>query len=680
MILPDYPIENEKDDQLRRAPLANKVAEVINSFESKESFVIGIEGPWGSGKTSFINLVRNNLDREKTTSFIFNPWNFSDETSLLQDFFARLTQEVEGVDKDSGKRLKKYATKLTDVVPEVSAAFISINTQKLFGTDTSLEKERIGLDNELSKIGKKIVVVIDDIDRLDQRDTKLIFKLVKLTANFPNTIFILSYSREQVEKRISDKDAGIDGGDYLRKIVQVSFTLPLPDQQELRGILFKYLDETIKKLYPNEDVLKDKSEESRWSDLLYHGFGDLFTTVRDINRYISSLRLNWPIVGTVNVNKTDFLGIEAVWVFAPRFYNAIPANEDIFIQSRKSRMSAHFSSESKEAEMRRKRLQDLLNELVHSKEREYIEAICTQLFPQISQFGHGSEEAQEREKMIAHPERFKFYFQLGIPSGEVSETQVQTVIDAAGDKESFKVAILQAKENNYLRKLLRRLIMRRSELGEEKIKNIISVFWTLEKDIAESKEIIFDFDDVDTQVMRFGYNALLEVMEDRRTNLALELYREGGGLYSPLHLLHVLADKESRGETKLGEQTITELKKIVVEKIDAATKANTLKDDDKLIAILYRWKEWGSAESVSNFIKDWVSARNGLLAFLQACVGRVLSSSGNYNDLNQETISGLYSLDEIKKLVDAITEEEIATMSDRQKEAVSLFKNRQKRF
>jgi len=94
MILPDYPISNTEQDKLRRSPLAKKIAETINIFEGKDSFVVGVESVWGAGKTSFINLILNNTDTEKVLYFVFNPWNFSDETSLLRDllfsFFGKI--------------------------------------------------------------------------------------------------------------------------------------------------------------------------------------------------------------------------------------------------------------------------------------------------------------------------------------------------------------------------------------------------------------------------------------------------------------------------------------------------------------------------------------------------------------------------------------------------------------
>lgn len=677
MILPDYPITNTEHDQLRRSPLAKKIAETINGFEEKDSFVIGIEGAWGSGKTSFINLILNDIDIDKASYFIFNPWNFSDETSLLRDFFVQLSQSVEKVvGKSLGDKVRSYATRVANIELIDDFGFWGKLVRfvlSIFTKDQSLQSLRKDLDRELSKVDKKIVIVIDDIDRLDQKETKLIFKLVKLTANFKNTIFVLSYDREQVEKRITDRDAGIIGGDYLRKIVQVAFTLPMPDHDDVRAILFSELDKTIRHFYPNKEILDGKNEQDRWSELLYHGFGDLFKSVRDIKRYISSLRLDWSIVGTADVNKVDFLGIEAVRVFAPLFYNAIIANEEVFIQSLK--MKSYLADEGKAQQARQERYRALLDEFTSSKERDAIEQICTHLFPRVGMGGSYSEDTQEKELMISHPSRFKFYFQLGIPTGEVSEGRVQEVIEAASDTQTFKAAILKAKEDKNIRKILRRLLVRRESLDINRIRNINLTLWELEDDIKEQREAIFDFDDVDTQIMRFGYHSLLSIPETERNQFVIDLYKAGARIYHPVHLLNAIIDAKRSNEIKLEEKTIENLKMIMVEKITESVKNGTLKKEGNVLAILYRWKDWGSAEHVSKFIGEWIATRDGLLAFLQKCIGRVLSTNGNYNVINQKSIGGLYPLEDITKLVDAIPEKDIQAMNTDQQEAIRLFKN-----
>src|SRR5690606_21576351 len=76
----------------------------------------------------------------------------------------------------------------------------------------------------LSNIPKPIVVVLDDIDRLTTAEIRDVFKLVRLTANFPNIIYLLAFDRARVEQALGEH--GIPGRDYLEKILQIGIDLP----------------------------------------------------------------------------------------------------------------------------------------------------------------------------------------------------------------------------------------------------------------------------------------------------------------------------------------------------------------------------------------------------------------------------------------------------------------------
>ena len=97
---PDKPILKEEEDLLGRQPLACSVADLINDIgdEDKDSVVIGIEGEWGSGKSSFINLILNKVrPTEKNLVIEFNPWNFSDQNELIKDFFNSITNALDKI-------------------------------------------------------------------------------------------------------------------------------------------------------------------------------------------------------------------------------------------------------------------------------------------------------------------------------------------------------------------------------------------------------------------------------------------------------------------------------------------------------------------------------------------------------------------------------------------------------
>ena len=72
---------------------------------------------------------------------------------------------------------------------------------------------------------KPIVVVLDDIDRLSTSEIRDVFKLVRLTANFPNIIYIVAFDRNRVEEALAEQ--GVPGRDYLEKILQVAIDLPV---------------------------------------------------------------------------------------------------------------------------------------------------------------------------------------------------------------------------------------------------------------------------------------------------------------------------------------------------------------------------------------------------------------------------------------------------------------------
>jgi len=681
MILPDYPIENKDQDQLKRFPLATKVAAMISAFAAKESFVIGVEGKWGSGKTSFINLVLGQLDPNSIVYFTFNPWNFSDESSLLRDFFIKFAEAVEKVTgKSTGKRMKQYAGKLSEIDLGISYEGFSIKPFKLlksWSPDTSLEAIRKELDDALTGIEKKIVVVIDDIDRLDKKETKLILKLVKLTADFPKTIFILAYDRNRVEERITEKESGLDGGEYLKKIVQVSFSLPVPDQQELWNILFKDLDSSLAAVYATADLLE--KDEARWRELFQSGFNDLFVTIRDIKRYISSLRLDWSIMGKSDVNKIDFLGIEAVRVFAPRFYEAIPAYKELFIEAGRSLLEGMHRHANGIVEARRKQYQGLLKNLIENEAvRRSIDGICKILFPQIESHSMRSDDQWEQELRICSPERFNFYFQLGIPFGEISEDEIDGVVSSLADDNAFKTLVLQFNEGKRLRKVLSRLLRRRESLDEAKLKTLLAVLWELEKQIDDEREAVFDLDDVETQIQRLAYHSLKQLPATNRKPLLAGLIRDCQNISYPAHLIAVLRqemEKQGAETAVLSDNDLKELEELLVGKIKASAKNNSLKDEKHLVSILYRWRVWESPKAVSDYIRSLISSRAGLLTFLKAFVSQVLSTGGNYNNLNRNSVGELYPIAEIEALVDAITDNELAQMTPQEKEAIDLFKH-----
>src|ERR1700722_1160242 len=101
-LLADVPVSDPKQDQLGRSPFAKALAKTITSMKGQDSFVFGLCGPWGSGKSSVLNLVNaereSGRSRNKPLVVDFNPWWFSGHDQLLNAFLSQIGAVLGRVD------------------------------------------------------------------------------------------------------------------------------------------------------------------------------------------------------------------------------------------------------------------------------------------------------------------------------------------------------------------------------------------------------------------------------------------------------------------------------------------------------------------------------------------------------------------------------------------------------
>jgi len=336
----DNPIRTKGDDVLDRAKCAKDFVSIIRDVDVSEGAIIGIVGSWGSGKTSFINLVREHLESEKSTTpenstsdvqmIDFNPWLFSGVDDLVRVFLADLSSvlKVNKKYRDVVKSLVPYADLISSLAgaPPVGAPLY-----RFFRKKQNIADSKRNVEKKLRKQTTRLVVVIDDIDRLSAREVREMFRCIRLVAAFPNIIYVVAFDwhrtvlalDDTVARRLNGKEKESSWGqDYLEKIVQVKYNIP-----EINlDILHKQCERELGKALGHRDGIPESIAE------LYLAARDevvkpLIRNMRDVRRLASAIRTK--IVTPNELIPVPYLiALEAVRIFLPETFAVLCSSVD----------------------------------------------------------------------------------------------------------------------------------------------------------------------------------------------------------------------------------------------------------------------------------------------------------------------------------------------------------------
>lgn len=339
----DIPVNTKEEDKFQRFPFAKRIAETILSREGQDSIVIGLYGIWGEGKTSVLNFIRSEvkLHHPNVVQFTFNPWRFTDEAALLTSFFNTLAVELEkslpqsqgtktedeGHSEKNGTWILKWWNKrkgplktsketIGEIIQKygrIVSIFGAGETAEAIGkaisnVDVETLKERI--EGLLQKNKRRIVIFIDDIDRLDKNEIHSVFRLVKLTGNFSYTTYVLSFDRDMVAFALGEKFGGGDksaGEEFLEKIVQVPLTLPLAPKAALKNYCFSIVDKAL----DTNQITLTQDEEAMFDHEFTQNLLTRLKTPRLALRYGNALSFVLPLLKG-EVNTLDLMLIRVI--------------------------------------------------------------------------------------------------------------------------------------------------------------------------------------------------------------------------------------------------------------------------------------------------------------------------------------------------------------------------------
>lgn len=619
----DRPSLDPKEDLFGHAPFAASLADSIRGYPGTDGLVLALYGPWGSGKSTVLSYVRYYLEQreedDRPVIVPFNPWWFSGQENLARAFLGQL----QAVLPAKNKQFKLLSSLLGEFAEGVGGLIdltgvtggLGGRLGKLLGAiGKQKPKDVPALKTKISKIlrdaGKRILVLIDDIDRLTPEETRQLFTVIKALGDFPNVVYLLAFDREVATHAIEQQN-GLPGERYLEKIIQVPFELPPIDQTALHAALFKRLDEVL------GETPTGLFDQSYWTNVFYEGVDALIKVPRDVVRFTNTLAVTYPTVRG-EVNPVDFIALEALRVFLPGLYAAIRTSPEMFTGlSRNDETIKSFHE---------KWASDLPEEL-----RSSTKGMMGRIFPKIDGTSYGADWlAQWRRKLqVCHPDLFPVYFRLTVPPGAVRRSDIQALLSLAQTPAALGEALIAAtreKRSDGLSKaraLLERIMDHvESDIPAEHVPVFINVLLDIGDDLvlATDAQGFFDFGN-ESRVTRVVYHLLKRIEKSQRMPLLKAAISKGRGVGVQNYLLVKLLDywgKEIEGGTAalIDGNGLDELKVAWLDRLRAQSGESQLLSHKQLARLLAGWSEWAEPAEVRVWCEGATSSDEGLMTFL----------------------------------------------------------------
>ena len=443
----DKPIDQFEEDLLGRAPFARQLADSILSIDLTDSFAVGIYGKWGTGKTSVLNMMQKEIESKaqnedgtsKAIVMRFEPWNFSTCDQLLTQFFAQMAAIVSMDRKNKplqkvGEALEQYSSgfELLELIP-TAGPFLKIipGLAKALGkkmkdaaeADTkNLSNRKQAVIDALKAQSCRIVVVIDDIDRLSNEQIRLVFQLVSSVAGFPNVVYVLSFDKGIVARAF--QTVQMDNGlEFLEKVIQVPFELPEVEKAKISDIFIVRLNELLNQ-YPEIQV-----DTNYWSSVYTSCITPYISTLRDVNRIINALSLKLALVRD-EVNFADLTAVAVFQTMRPWIFEWIRQNKTTLVgtldPAEAFALSGNSSKRSKESFIQEFSVKC-------GDEAENVFYALVTLFPKLGSetntyHTYASDDELRRDKRIAHVEKFDLYTTLSLEKVPLTSALVRSAI------------------------------------------------------------------------------------------------------------------------------------------------------------------------------------------------------------------------------------------------------------
>jgi predicted KAP-like P-loop ATPase len=466
----DSPISEPEEDLYGLDPFSHAIARSIEDLDAPEGVVFAINGEWGSGKSSAVNLIlyhlRGALERGNLSAIRFNPWWFAGSDTLALAFFRELSVALgPSISKQVRKSLRTMGQGVSSVGPLVGAAVnlkapglgsllqsgIGLAGGLLKRGEKTIEQEHAEISGALRRQPKRFLVVIDDLDRLAPDDALTMFRLVKSVGRLPNVIYLLAFDRTMAERAIVERFPS-EGSAFLEKIIQSSFDVPPPLTdalwQRVLGGSYELMGQ------PPE------AQSLRFMNMFYDIVARCIRTPRHAIRLLNDLSATWPAVSR-NVDRSDFLALAALRQAHPAVYRGIREHPNDLCGIQMRIPGIRSEDQSREYDQ----ILGLGN--MEAATHEVWRRALRRILPRLDSvwgnvFRDREDVSWERDRRLCSRAHFDTYFAFAVSEDVVPADEIAALVARAGDR-----AFVEERFRDNLRRRRRTGATRASLLLEE---------------------------------------------------------------------------------------------------------------------------------------------------------------------------------------------------------------------
>ncbi|KAA5826253.1 hypothetical protein FPF71_05410 [Algibacter amylolyticus] len=305
-------------EEIDNEAILQKLISVVTHFKPEESFSIGLNAVWGHGKSSFLHKFKRDFEHKNPKEIVFwyRIWKNKGSNAIIENFFEELKNQLKTHSGDISDNIDNYVNSILSLSNSELHNIISTGKDLLSENET-LENFYTSINENIKKIDKQIIILLDDLDRLESSEILNTLKLIRTLSDFNNIIFIAGYDRKYVVETIEkSKD------NYIDKIFNVEINLLPFDSNLIITELFRQVDlafstdlnkkdrgainEAFKNLFIDlelsfDDIslnnILDASQKNEYCETNYDlKYQDFIPTYRDVKRFINEFKFNYSFL------------------------------------------------------------------------------------------------------------------------------------------------------------------------------------------------------------------------------------------------------------------------------------------------------------------------------------------------------------------------------------------------